>query len=123
MNLTSKMNCSRLMANWRKKTGATAIRIEIMDRKNLNIRRTNPYSRNVEPEYRIDFFDAQPAAGGVKVTQLVSGREALRQFLRDTAWQSEDNADTLLLRLDEEHSVEIRDVTFYGDGVPKFCLQ
>jgi hypothetical protein len=94
-----------------------------MDRKNLNIRRMNPYSRSAEPEYRIDFFNPQPSAGGAKVTQLVSGRDALKQFLRDTAWQSVDNTDAILLKLDEEHSVEVRDVTFYDDGMPKLCLQ
>jgi hypothetical protein len=82
-----------------------------------------PYSWSAEPEYRIDIFQPQPAAGGAGVSQLVNGRDALKQFLRDTAWQSADNTDIILLKLDEEHSVEVRDVTFYGDGVPKFCLQ
>ena len=31
-----------------------------MQRKNLNSRWMNPYSRSAEREYRIDFFEAQP---------------------------------------------------------------
>jgi hypothetical protein len=43
-------------------------------------------------------------------TQLVSGREALRQLLRDTVWQSADSAEALLNGSDEEHGVEMRNL-------------
>ena len=71
------------IGTWREKSMSDTTKRYTMERKNLNIRRMNPYNWGAEAEYRIDIFHPQPVAGGAKVSQLVNGRDARSVSVRE----------------------------------------
>jgi hypothetical protein len=77
---------------------------------NLQIRRLNPYSLGAEPVSEIVFADSQAGNPVPQPRRCVSGTEPLKQFFTDEMGQSAANTETLLRRVQEEHSVEIRNV-------------
>jgi hypothetical protein len=76
----------------------------------LLIRHTNRYERNADPSYRAAFFDATTGEPVTQPEQRVMGRSELKRFLEDEVGKTAVSADDLLSTLEEEGSIELRDV-------------